>query len=119
VLPPPAVERLFFIKPSKYTADGNLVLVQRFTDHDAPIAIARKALACGAAVPMSDPRRRELRGTWPGHPDPARCESLDDAAATSDEPPSNIAPVRHSAFDPQPFDRGAPFTMKVPREVAS
>lgn len=124
-LPPPATERVFFLRHASYRdPDGVQHLIQRFTDHDVPPAVARRALKRGAAIPVSDERRKKLHNTWPTRPRASDCESLDDAAwAPSAENGTQRATpqIKHSAFEMQVLDRGPvrTGTIRVGREEAT
>lgn len=78
-LPPPTTERVFLIRHVKWTnAARQLCIAEAIFDADLPIAVAARALKSGAALQLSDPRRRKLGGTRASRvPDPKFCESLD------------------------------------------
>jgi hypothetical protein len=99
---PPPTEILFFLRHAKYTdASGAVKCLGKMREHALPPPLAKKALSSGAAIPLTDPRVRTLKGNWgmivPG---PDQCEALDGT------PSGNAAPVIHSAFEP--LDRGPP-----------
>ena len=101
---PPPTETLFFLRHAKYTdASGAVKCLGKMREHALPPPLAKKALSSGAAIPLTDPRVRTLKGNWgmivPG---PDQCEALDGT------PSGNAAPVIHSAFEP--LDRGGPVT---------
>ena len=99
---PPPTETLFFLRHAKYTdASGAVKCLGKMREHALPPPLAKKALSSGAAIPLTDPRVRTLKGNWgmivPG---PDQCEALDGT------PSGNAAPVIHSAFEP--LGRGPP-----------
>ncbi len=108
--PPPRTEQLFLMRHVKWTdAAGQLRFGPQFVDAELPPEAAARALKSGAAIVMTDPRRKQLHGTKaPRLPDPSWCLDLDqDPASPTTEP------VVHSAFEH--IDRGPPRTMKVTR----
>jgi len=134
---PPPTMQVFMLRHSKYRdpETGALVLLHRFTDAELSPGLAERALRSSAAVPLSDPRRREWRGTWPRMNAPEHAfdldavdlstlPSLDDIEASRAEvveakppPPEYAEPpaARHSKFEP--LDRGPSFVIRAPRQV--
>jgi hypothetical protein len=109
---PPPTETVFFLRHAKYTDEKGMVrCLGKMRDHTLPPPLAQRALKSGAAIPLTDPRVRTLKGNWgmivPG---PDQCEALDGT------PDSRVAPVLHSAFEV--VDRGAPITGTLPVQRA-
>jgi hypothetical protein len=114
--PKPVKIRLFAMRPVKWTdAAGMQRFVHKYNDIDLSEQAAAFALRVGACVPIADPRRKQLHGTSPGHPEPNWCVDLDDAEATTiadiTAPVTDLEPIKHSAFTP--VDRGGPFLVKT------
>jgi hypothetical protein len=80
---PPPTELLFTLRSVRWTdAQGVKRIADQYTDAALPPDIARRALKCRACVPISDPRRRELRHAHGGrHPNPQNALDLDDEGA--------------------------------------
>jgi hypothetical protein len=138
-LPAPLeTKRVFLLRHVKWRdpASGEIRLGARFEDCDMLPQIAAHAMRCGAAIALDNPQRRTLKGTWGKRPTFEHAFDLDAATETSSEHASTDEPtgesgdvpapaaasferstLRHSAFEP--LDRGPPYTLKVPREVAS
>jgi hypothetical protein len=102
-----ALTRVFATRAVRWRdADGAERCSGKFLDIDVSAAQANRALASGAALPISDPARKANLGSWPGHVSINNCYDLDkDQAAPQHDP------IVHSAF--QPIDRGKPFTLKI------
>ncbi len=61
-LPPPKTETVFFLRAAKWKdAEGKTRLIPKWSDAELPPAIAARALAVGAAVPVTDERRKKIR----------------------------------------------------------
>lgn len=92
---PPQTEVIFATRHLKYTDEnGKVICCGKMREHSLPLHLAAKAIKRGAAIAMTDPRRREF---VPGSfgmivPAPSQCESLDDAAGTP-------SAVLHSSFE--------------------
>jgi hypothetical protein len=114
VLVQPLTRRLFATRPVKWTdAAGQLRISPQFADVDLPIACADRAIVAKACVAMTDPaRNKQTHNTWPGHPSPDHCFSLDepDGTAKADDAPK---PLAEPVVVFQPVDRGKPFTLKI------
>jgi hypothetical protein len=80
---------------------------QRYTDVELPAATAARALSLKACLPIDDPTRRQHKGTWPGHPDPANCFNLDAVSPADDKAPDGLP----SQF--QPVNRGPAYQLKI------
>jgi hypothetical protein len=104
----PPVVTVFATKPLKWrNADGKQRSCGKCVDIDLPPETAERALACGAAVPLDNPLRKENLGQWPGHFSLAQCFDLDAAGTAA---PQHAA-ITHSAF--QVVDRGKPYALRV------
>jgi len=65
--PAPETRRLFALRSVKWKdAAGRQCHGLQFTDVDLTPAAAQRGLRCGAVVPLTDPRRRELKGARGG-----------------------------------------------------
>jgi hypothetical protein len=105
---PEPLTRVFTTKPIKWLdADGKQRACGKFVDADLPAATAKRALASGAALELSNPARKANLGTWPGNFSLGACYDLDGAGGAV----AQHDPIVHSAF--QPIDRGKPFTLKI------
>jgi hypothetical protein len=94
--PAPPQTTVFMIKTAKYLGDdGKTRHCGQYEDCSMPPAVAQKALRCGAAVPITDERRRHLPGVRRGdfQFDAPDVVDLDDEEATR---PPHIAPVMAS-----------------------
>jgi hypothetical protein len=104
---PEPLTRVFATRAVRWRdADGAERCSGKFLDIDVTAAQAQRALASGAALPMSDPARKANLGSWPGHVSINACFDLDKNQAGPQHDP-----IVHSAF--QPVDRGKPFTLKI------
>jgi hypothetical protein len=74
----PVARRLFALRAVSWREGDVLRAAQRYTDVDLPPACAARAIKARVCVEMDDPVRRQHKGTWPGHPEPAQCYSLDE-----------------------------------------
>jgi hypothetical protein len=87
---------------------------------DLPESLAKHAIAIGAAVPLGHELEKKARGIRKDSfsPDPAKCVALDDVPdAAPKASGANAQPSqKHSLFEP--VDRGKPYMVKIPREVA-
>jgi hypothetical protein len=103
----PVTTRVFATRAISWTdAEGNLRYVGRYNDADLPPETAARALRLKACVPLDDPARRQQKGTWPGHPDPTQCFSVDE--------PSTMAPAAPN--EPVQFERldcGKPYVVRT------
>ena len=108
----PETVRLFATRAVSWTdPEGHLRYCQRYNDVDLPPETATRALELKACVPLDDPARRELKGTWPGHPNPAQCFCLD---STPDAQPAN-AQAQSAVLERAGFVEtiGEPYTVRV------
>jgi hypothetical protein len=103
--------RVFAVKPLRWKDEsGSERACGKFVDCDLPAATAKRALACGAALELTNPARKANLGTWPGNYSLAACFDLDAGSPSANAAPQHD-PIVHSAF--QPIDRGKPFTLKI------
>jgi hypothetical protein len=118
--PKPAA-RLFALKGVTWIdTDGRQRRIGKWNDVDLPEKAAAFALKKGFCVELTDPRRKELHGLSPGHPDSHWCTDLDnetDADADAADPATRPEPILHSAFEV--VDRGKPFLVKTAAGNAS
>jgi hypothetical protein len=108
----PPSQVLFCLRSVKWVDDaGQQRIAGKFEDAEVPVRLVGKALKCGACVPMTDPRRRELHGTQGGFPprlDTATDLDVDPATQVSSEPILASSPFTV-------VDRGGPIQMKIAR----
>lgn len=112
---PPTTTRVFAVRDVKWkTSDGFQQISAAYFDVDLSPETARRAIRNKHAVAIDDPVRRELHGTRPGHPNPARCIDLDADNEAVDPKPD--AAIRHDQIVREPFqrvDRGGPRELKL------
>jgi hypothetical protein len=122
VEPPPPTQTVFMLRSAKYRDhDGRTRFAGQYEDATMPVSPAQRALRNGVAVPVTDPRCRELRGARGGdfNFDAPDVVDLDDEEATR---PPHIEPVMASdplaSADFRVIDRGAEartLKIEVPR----
>jgi hypothetical protein len=122
--PKPVTVRLFAMRAVKWTdAAGMQRFIGKYNDVDLPERAAAFALKNNICVELTDPRRKQLHGLSPGHPEPHWCVDLDDETETAlaeEKSRPDEQRVVHSAFQQQlpsgfePLDRGRGFVIKVP-----
>jgi hypothetical protein len=97
---PPSLERVFLIKHVKFTdADGNLHRLPKINVSDLLPEHAARALKHTWAIAMSDPRVKQLGGSYGAQIPPVHlCEDLDTGT------PSDTPSIIHGVFTP--MDRG-------------
>jgi hypothetical protein len=116
VVPPAARLTIFALQNLKFVGeDGAIVCIGRNKRADVPKALAELAIEEHKALPLSDPRCRDLAyGATPLQPDQASCAWLGEPGA---EPPPKTArpgqPIASTHFER--LDRGPAYSMKVPR----
>lgn len=100
--PPPPTMPVFMLRSAHFRDhDGRRRFVGQWEDATMPVATAQRALSTGIAVPMTDPRRAQLRGCRGGDFDPRAADVVDlDAAETHQGNPN---------FEPDPILREANF----------
>jgi hypothetical protein len=108
----PVTVRLFALKAVSWIdTDGRQRRAGKWNDVDLPEKAAAFALRNGVCVELTDPRRKQLHGQSPGHPDPHWCIDLDNEAGADENTDTPRAPVLHSAFEV--VDRGPTYTLKT------
>jgi hypothetical protein len=107
---PAAPTQIVFALRSVKWRDENGVqqLGAKFSDVYLPPQTAARALQSGACVRVDDPLRRKNKGWSSEIP---RADLAFDLDAEPDH--ISVAPEHHSAFEP--YNRGAPFVLKVAR----
>lgn len=94
---PPPTQPVFMLRSAKYRDhDGRTRFAGQFEDATMPVPTAQRALRCGAAVPVSDPRRARLRGARGGDfnfsaPDVVDLDAVDEATVPGIVTDSNPA----------------------------
>jgi hypothetical protein len=107
----PELVQVFALRAVKWTDQhGLLRRSAKWHDIELPQEVAERALRNNLAAPMSDPRRRQLLGQSPGHPEPHWCIDLDHEPE-ADEPGNTGDPVTYRAVTP--IDGGPGFEMKT------
>jgi hypothetical protein len=112
----PSTRVVFALKHVAFVdRDGVLQRRPRCHDVELPIPLADEAIRVKAACEMTDPRRKQLYGTFGAvTPDLANCVKLGDVPVADDAPKSNAPPIMSSStvFEPHP-NIGKPFTKIV------
>lgn len=93
-VPPPAMTRVFAVKPIKWLdATGALRLQPPHFDIDLEPALAARAIEIGAAIEITDPRRRQLHGSGRIYlPNAEHCVSLTPGDDSEPEPRHELVP---------------------------
>jgi hypothetical protein len=115
--PPTPTRTLFCMRSIKWrdAASGRQHAVQQYEDVTLPIPLADRALRIGAAVSVTDSRRKALKGARGGQHPNVDAIDIVDLDAVSDH-----SGALHQSFDPvaqaniTPFDRGPAITGTVP-----
>jgi hypothetical protein len=86
------------IKSAKYRGANGTCYCGQYEDATMPPEIAQKALRCGAAVSITDDRRRHLRGARGGDfnfsaPDVVDLDAVDDASGARYAGPNDPVPA--------------------------
>jgi hypothetical protein len=103
----PVTVPMFAAKHVKWiNAEGQIQICRRYDDCELPEATAARALKSKACWSITDPRRRELKGSWDAHPSAAQCTDLDAVDESAAVNTASSEPVQ--LF--QRVDRGAPVT---------
>jgi hypothetical protein len=114
---PERLEQVFTLHATTWVdSEGQRRRAPKWSDIELPPATAARALRLGICVPLSDPRRRQLVGMSPGHPEEHWCKNLDaepEDAVTSEENGHRSEPVQHTAFTV--VDRGPAISLRVAR----
>jgi len=118
VEPAPETRAVFMMKTAKYLADGKTRYAGQYDDCSMPPAVAQKAIRCGAAVSITDERRRHLRGARGGDinvlaPDVVDLDAVEEPSLPYIGPDNPI--LREASFTR--VDRGPDrtFSIAVPR----
>lgn len=76
--PAPPTQTVFMLKSAKFREhDGRSHFAGQWEDATMPVATAQRALGMGIAVPVTDPRRAQLRGTRGGDFSPQAADVVD------------------------------------------
>jgi hypothetical protein len=114
---PERLEQVFSLHATTWIdSEGQRRRAPKWSDIELPPQTAERALRLGICVPLSDPRRRQLVGMSPCHPEEHWCKNLDaepEDAVTSEENGHRSEPVQHTAFTV--VDRGPAITLRVAR----
>lgn len=114
-LPPPVeLKWAFSTKPISWTdASGAVHTEHAWWEVKLPPETFARAIRIGAVVTIDSPLARTKKGfgKTTTKPKPADCVSLDDPAMAAPDL-RVVEPVRHTAFQPTPIDRGKGFTLK-------
>jgi hypothetical protein len=112
------MQQVFMMRAARYrNADGRQVACGAHRVYELPAPIAKRALELGAAIPVTDPRRRNLDGqSGMVEPDLARCMALDDSRL--DGKKSDAPQIRSSSTLFEPVDRGPAYNVVVSRPGA-
>jgi hypothetical protein len=122
--PAPVLEKIWTIEPIAFTQDGHGIRKIDMNEQiDLSPALAKRAIALGAAVPLGDQRFNKRLTTWRkyygfGAPPLEQCIMLDEQAQTAlaeEKSRPDEAKILHSAADPnfQVVDRGPSYTLKT------
>lgn len=97
--PSPPTQPIFMMKSAKYRDhDGRARFVGQFEDADMPVATAQRALRLRVAVPVSDPRRAQLRGSRGGDFNPKAADVIDLDAIEEQKPVAHVPVSRAANF---------------------
>lgn len=102
--PTPPTMAIFMLRSAHFRDhDGRKHFAGQWEDATMPVATAQRALSMGIAVPMTDPRRAQLRGCRGGDFEPRAADVVDlDAIETHPSKPN---------VEPDPILREANFTV--------
>jgi hypothetical protein len=94
VIEPPRTETVFMMRSARFRDHAGVTRTARqYDDAEMPVQTAERALRRNVAVPVSDPRRANLKGVRGGfHPDPRAPDIVDLDDEEASRPPSS-APV--------------------------
>lgn len=96
--PSPPTQMIFMLKSVKYRHhNGRSSFVGQFEDADMPVATAQGALRLGVAVPVTDPKRAQLRGARGGDHNPKAADVVDLDAVELPEGGPHTDPVLRAA----------------------
>jgi hypothetical protein len=104
--PAPPTQTVFLLRSAKFRdRDGRTRHAGQYEDATMPVPTAQRAVRCGAAVPTTDDRRRNLRGARGGDFNFSASDAVDLDAV---EEPKGVPYIGPDAADP--VLRGANFT---------
>ncbi|WP_461322002.1 zinc ribbon domain-containing protein [Bradyrhizobium diazoefficiens] len=111
--PSPPTQTVFMMKSAKYhDHDGRSRFAGQWEDATMPVATAQRALRLGVAVPVTDPRRAQLRGSRGGDFNPRAPDVVDLDAVEEPKGVPHANPVLSGAnFTPLPT--AAPRTILI------
>ncbi|MDA9410581.1 hypothetical protein XH80_28670 [Bradyrhizobium sp. CCBAU 45384] len=114
--PSPAMT-VFMLKSSHYRDhDGRKRFAGQWEDATMPVTTAQRALRQGVAVPVTDARRAQLRGSRGGDFNPRAPDVIDlDAVEEAKSLPHNNSVVREASFTPLPTKAPRTILIDVPR----
>lgn len=98
--PVPPTQTIFMMRSAKYRDhNGRSRFAGQWEDATMPVATAQRALRQGVAVPLTDPRRAQLRGARGGdfNPQAADVVDLDAVEERKAVPHMQLDPVLHDA----------------------
>ncbi|WP_161534627.1 hypothetical protein [Bradyrhizobium sp. LCT2] len=115
--PSPPVQTVFMMKSAKYRDhDGRSRFAGQWEDATMPVTAAQRALRLGVAVPVTDPRRAQLRGSRGGDFNPRAPDVIDLDAVEEPKSLPHINPVvREASFTPLPTAEPRTILINVPR----
>ncbi|MDA9501535.1 hypothetical protein [Bradyrhizobium sp. CCBAU 11357] len=117
--PSAPMQTVFMMKSAKYRDhEGRSRFAGQFEDATMPVMSAQRALRMGVAVPVTDPRRAQLRGSRGGDFNPRAPDVVDLDAVEEQKPESlpHVNPVvREANFTPLPTKAPRTILIDVPR----
>jgi len=115
--PVPPTMTVFMLKSSHYRDhDGRKRFAGQWEDATMPLTTAQRALRMGVAVPVTDPRRAQLRGLRGGDFNPKAPDVVDLDAVEEHKAVPHIDPVLRAAnFTPLPTPEPRTILIEVPR----
>lgn len=115
--PSPPTQTVFMMKSAKYhDHDGRSRFAGQWEDATMPVATAQRALRLRVAVPVTDPRRAQLRGSRGGDYDPKAPDVVDlDAVEEHKIVPHTNPVLREANFTPLPTAEPRTILIDVPR----
>lgn len=115
--PEPPTMTVFMMRSAHYRDyDGRKRFAGQWEDAIMPVAIAQRALRQGVAVPVTDPKRAELRGARGGDFNPRAPDVVDLDAIEEPKGVTHSNPVvREAHFTPLPTKAPRTILIDVPR----
>lgn len=113
----PPTQMVFMMKSANFRDhDSRSRFAGQFEDATMPVATAQRALRLGVAVPLTDPKRAQLRGARGGDFDPKARDVVDlDAVEEHKAVPHNDPVLRAANFTPLPTAGPRTILIDVPR----